>query len=123
MKLIIKGESGLILLRPSRSHRKIVCDEQRGMGWAEARENGRSRQLYPQEVRIAPGAHEVERSENPFVPGGEPWLVLRGSRIGAAEAYLKRLAIATRGTDNGVELVTGAATVVVVSLPPQSTAA
>ncbi len=65
-----------------------------------------SRRLYPREERIGPGAHEVERIDNPFVPGGEAWLVLKGSHIGAAEAYIKRLVASTRGTSTAVELAT-----------------
>ncbi|HOC01034.1 MAG TPA: hypothetical protein PKM43_20065 [Verrucomicrobiota bacterium] len=39
------------------------------------------------------------------IPAGEPWLVLMGSPIGAAESYLRRLAAATRGTTDAIELV------------------
>ena len=118
MKLIIKGESGLKLLRPSKWHRKITLVAQRSE-WTDVLEKDSGRQLYPQEVQIAPGAHEVERIDNPFVPGGEPWLVLKGSRIGAAESYLKRLAAATHGTSNGVELVTAEAKLIAANGPQQ----
>lgn len=40
-------------------------------------------------VRIPAGKHAVERIPNPFIPDGEPWLVLRGTKIGASEAYWK----------------------------------
>ena len=85
--------------------------------------SGSAGQLYPQEINIAPGAHEVERIDNPFVSGGEPWLVLKGSRIGAAEAYLKGLAAATRGTSDAVELVAGHKAEVVLTVLPQAEAA
>ena len=122
MKLIIKGESGLMLLRPSKWNRKVTLVGQRS-DWVEVLEKTSGRQLYPQEVPIAPGAHEAERIENPFVPGGEPWLVLKGSRIGASESYFKGLAAATHGTSNGVELVATGAKLVVLKAPPQRLAA
>jgi hypothetical protein len=104
MILIVRNESGLKLLRPSRMIWKI----NEGTRWENVLEKDVSRRPYPQEVLITPGAHAVERIDNPFVPGGEPWLVLKGSRIGAAEAYLKRLCAATEGASNAVELVTEA---------------
>lgn len=104
MKLIVKNESGLSLLRPSKRHLKVTWNES-VLRWDEVLETKMGGQRYASEVQIGPGAHEVERIENPFVPGGEPWLVLKGSRIGAAEAYLRRLAASTQGTANAVELV------------------
>jgi hypothetical protein len=91
MKLIISSESGLTLLRPSGFRRKLAVTPY-GLAWDDLREQPRSCGLGSREVLIAPGAHEVERGNNPFIPGGEPWLFLKGSRIGAAEAYLRRLA-------------------------------
>jgi hypothetical protein len=104
MTLIVKGGSGFKVLRPSKWNWKIKSDRE-GSRWENVLERNDSRQLYPQETLISPGAHAVERIGNPFVPGGEPWLVFKGRRIGAAEAYIKRLCAATRGTSNGVELV------------------
>ena len=102
MKLKIKSET--MVLRPSKVHYKLVRGEG-SLQWAEAHENGSARQLYPRQVALQVGAYEVERVDNPFIPGGEPWLVLRGSRIGAAESYLRQLAKATRGTGTGVEVI------------------
>jgi hypothetical protein len=104
MKLRIKNKNGLTLLRPSKLHYKVVRAES-GLEWRETRENGNAGQVYPREVEVIAGSHEIERVENPFMRGGEPWLVLKGSRIGAAESYLRQLAEATRGTSNGVEVV------------------
>lgn len=105
MKLRIKNNQGLKLLRPSDSHYKLV----RGVGgfeWREAYEDARGRSFYPSGLEVGPGCHEIERVPNPFVHGGEPWLVLRGSRIGAAECYLRQLAEVTKDTANGVEILT-----------------
>ncbi len=63
------------------------------------------RRLYPREAELDPGCYEVRRVENPFIPGGEPWLMLKGQRIGAAESWLRQLAEATQGTRNGVEVI------------------
>jgi hypothetical protein len=104
IKLRIKNENGLRLLRASDTHYKLVRGE-RGLVWQEARENARGRPFYPREVEVGPGCHEVEKVPNPFVPGGEPWLVLRGSRIGAAERFLRELAEVTKDTANGVEIL------------------
>ena len=102
MKLRIKSET--MVLRPSKVHYKLVRGEE-GLQWAESRENGVAKRLYPRQVQLKVGVYEVERVANPFARGGEPWLVLRGSRIGAAESYLRQLAEATRGTQNGVEVL------------------
>ena len=104
MKLRIKSENGLLALRPSKVHYKVVRGAG-GLEWREARENGSARTVYPRTVELKRGSYELERIENPFVPGGEPWLVLRGSRVGAAEGYWLQLAAATRGTANGVEVI------------------
>ena len=104
MQLRIKNADGIKLMRPSKLHRKL-SRRNGSLEWAEVRENGDSRELYPREVELQPGTYEVEQVPNPFIPGGDPWLVLRGSRIGAAEGYLRQLAAATRGTTNGVEVV------------------
>jgi hypothetical protein len=104
MKLRIKNKTGLTLLQPSKLHYKVVRGES-GLEWRETRENGSARQVYPREVEVRAGSHEIERVDSPFIRGGEPWLVLKGSRIGAAESYLRQLAEATRGTTNGVEVI------------------
>ena len=104
MKLKIKNPEGIKLMRPSKLHRKIARLNG-SLEWAEMRENGNSRELYPREVELKPGTYDVEQVPNPFIPGGAPWLVLKGSRIGAAENYLRQLAAATRGTTNGVEVL------------------
>jgi len=36
---------------------------------------------------IPAGTHEMERIPNPINPNGEPWLVLAGTKQGAAEPY------------------------------------
>lgn len=105
MKLSVRSPAGLNVLLPSKLNWKINASKQ-GVRWETVLEKHGTRQLYPQDAIIPKGAHQVERIENPFVPGGEPWLVLKGSRIGAAEAYIRRLCAATRGTSNEVELVT-----------------
>jgi hypothetical protein len=104
MKLIVRNLTGLNVLRPSKLNWKVNVSKQ-GIHWENVLEKDGTRRLYSQDAIIPKGAHIVERIENPFVPGGEPWLVLKGSRIGAAEAYIRRLCAATRGTSNGVELV------------------
>ena len=124
MKLVINNPSGLMLLRPSHTWEKLV-ETKKGLEWKKARPHGSysPRRLHTQEVHVTPGAHEVERIDNPFIPGGEPWLVLKGSRIGAAEAYLKRLAAETHGTSNAVQLVADHTAPVVLSLCPMAEAA
>ena len=62
MKLIIKGESGLKLLRPSKWHRKITLVAQRSE-WTDVLEKDSGRQLYPQEVQIAPTKSESSLNE------------------------------------------------------------
>jgi len=104
MILIVRGQSGLKVLRPSKLNWRVNPGKE-GLRWENVLERNGTGQLYPQEALIPPGAHVVERIENPFVPGGEPWLVLKGSRIGAAEAYIRRLCAATQGAGNAVELV------------------
>jgi hypothetical protein len=104
MKLRIKTEGGLRVLQPSKMHYKLVRGEG-GLEWREARENGGAQRVYPREVEVGPGCHEVERVANPFIRNGEPWLVLKGTRTGAAECYLRQLAEATRGTTDGVEVI------------------
>jgi hypothetical protein len=104
MKLRIKNENGMLLMRPSKLHRKLARVDG-SLEWGVVRENGDSRELYPREVEVKPGTYAVEQVPNPFIPGGEPWLVLRGSRIGAAESYLRQFAAATRGTANAVEVL------------------
>src|SRR5262252_5753515 len=99
MKLKIQNPKGFKLMRPSKLHLKIARING-SLDWAEVQENSDSRDLYPRDVELKPGTYDVEQVPNPFIPGGEPWLVLRGSRIGAAECYLRRLAAATRGTNN-----------------------
>lgn len=104
MKLRIKNADGIKLMRPSKLLRK-VSRINGNLEWAEVLENGNSRELYPRDVKLKVGTYKVERVVNPFIPGGDPWLVLKGSRIGAAEGYLRQLAAATRGTANGVEVL------------------
>ncbi len=104
MKLRIKEGNSLRLLKPSRMHRRLTNNSS-GLAWGETLERGNGRKLFPREVEIDSGCYEIERVENPFIRGGEPWLVLKGGRIGAAEAYLRQLAEATRGTNNGVEVI------------------
>ena len=104
IKLRIKNKNGLKMLQPSRVHYKLVRGEN-GLQWQEGRENDNGRRVYPREAIPRPGCHEVEQVANPFIRDGEPWLVLRGNRIGAAESYLRQLAEATRGTTNGVEVI------------------
>jgi len=104
VKLKIRNADGITLIKPSKCHRKIVLVEQ-GLAWRETCEGPQTRRLYPRSVEVKRGEYELERTENPFVAGGEPWLVLRGSRIGAAECWFRQLAAATRGTTNGVEVV------------------
>jgi len=41
-------------------------------------------------VRISSGTHEVERIKNPIVPDGEPWIVLKGTKIGASETFWRQ---------------------------------
>jgi hypothetical protein len=103
MKLRIRNAAGINLLRPSKLHRKLTRSNGT-LEWAEVRETGTSRELYPRAVALEPGTYQVEQVPNPFIPGGDPWLVLKGSRIGAAEGYLRQLAAATRGTSNAIEL-------------------
>jgi hypothetical protein len=40
-------------------------------------------------VVVAAGRHEVERINNPHGKEGTPWLVLKGTMIGAAETWWK----------------------------------
>jgi hypothetical protein len=102
--LIVRGQSGLKVLRASKLNWKVNPGKE-GLRWENVLERNGADQLYPQETLIAQGAHAVEGMENPFVPGGEPWLALEGSRIGAAEAYIKRLCAATQGAGNAIEFV------------------
>jgi hypothetical protein len=89
MKLIIK-KAGLELLKPSRTYERQVRGEQ-GQGWQKTKRFWPHKKPMPCTIEMQSGSHEVERIENPFIPGGEPWLVLKGSRIGAAESYLRGL--------------------------------
>jgi hypothetical protein len=121
MKLVIKNEAGLALSRPSRTTSMVVPVEGK-LRWDEGR-TARPRHLHPREVLVPCGTHEIERIENPLVPGGEPWLVLRGSRIGAAESYIRRLVAATEGTTNGIQLVTDLTVRVLSNPDPRAVAA
>jgi hypothetical protein len=102
MKLIVHESEGLELLRPSRRTRKVVAEVMEPsdpdsklmlkFDWRVARVPGKDRQQYPLSVRVPQGAYLLERRENPFIHGGEPWLVLKGTQIGAAEARLRQMA-------------------------------
>lgn len=104
IKLKIKTGEGLALLRPSKLSLKVVADKG-GLEWREGLEPGGARRRYPREVLVSPGCYEMERVSNPFIAGGESWLVLKGSRIGAAESHLRRLARVTRTTTKSVEVI------------------
>lgn len=104
MKLRIKSEGGIRLIRPSKRHLKLDRQEG-GVEWLETLESDGRREMYPRDAEVGKGCHEVERVENPFIRGGPPWLVLKGTRIGAAESYLRDLARATAGTKNGIEVI------------------
>jgi hypothetical protein len=83
---------------------KVVLTPQDRLVWKEGRENDATHELYPQETLVSRGEHAVERIENPFLPAGEPWIVLKGSRIGAAESYINRVVSATIEAGNALEL-------------------
>lgn len=89
MKLIIK-QKGLELLKPSRTYERQVRGEN-GQGWQKTKRFWPHKKPMPCTIEVQTGSHEVERIDNPFISGGEPWLVLKGSRIGAAESHLRRL--------------------------------
>lgn len=89
MKLIIKNAGGLEFLKPSGTYERLVRGEN-GQVWLKTKRNWSHKKPMPCSIEVQPGSHEVERIENPFIDGGDPWLVLRGSRIGAAESYLRR---------------------------------
>ena len=89
MRLIIKN-AGLELLKPSKTCEHQVRGAQ-GQGWQKTMKHWSHKEPMPCSIEVQPGSHEAERIENPFIPGGEPWLVLKGSRIGAAESYLRGL--------------------------------
>jgi hypothetical protein len=106
MNIVINNRFGLSLLRPSHRHFKFGWTGKE-WDWAVLPEKGPAHRRYPREVQIAPGVHEVERVDNPFVPGGESWLVLKGSQIGAAEAYLRRLGVVTHVPSTELEQSAG----------------
>ena len=106
MKLVIKSESGLVLLRPHKVCQKVIWIENKRPCHEVRLENGETREIYPQEALLKHGEYAVKRVENPCVPGGEAWIVLMGGRVGAAESWFTRLAAATRETAEAVVLVT-----------------
>lgn len=115
MKLIVGVNAQLVLLEPA-THRPQTSWPGHGqIVWRDT--EPRSNSCDAREVVVPSGTYSLVRIRNPFRAAAEPWLVLAGSRTGAAESHWRKLLARTPGVR--IEAEEEAET----SLPPGGTVA
>jgi hypothetical protein len=95
MKLIVEVNSKLVLVQPGSRGQRTAWQGHGQLVWRDAEPMGP--QCNAREVVVSAGTYSLVRIKNPFRASGEPWLVIKGSMVGAAESHWRRLLAGTRG--------------------------